>query len=153
GRFGFRGVCHLWRQQSGPPYCVHHAARLPGHQRRAEGGRTGSTDLVKLTPANRRCNMSRSRSGRFSLGHLLLNRHPRRSGPRKVAPLRLEALEDRLALATFLVTNANDSDVSSLRQAILDSNATSEANTINFNIDGGGLQTISLLSALPAITN
>jgi photosystem II stability/assembly factor-like uncharacterized protein len=62
-------------------------------------------------------------------------------------------LEDRLALATFLVTNANDSDAGSLRQAILDSNATTGANTINFSIDGGGVQTISLLSALPAITN
>ena len=39
----------------------------------------------------------------------------------------------------------------SLRQAILDSNATTGPNTIDFNI-GSGAQTILLLSALPGIT-
>src|SRR5262249_12288529 len=42
----------------------------------------------------------------------------------------------------------------SLSQAILDSNAaTSGSNTIDFDIPGVGVQTIALLSPLPAITN
>lgn len=63
----------------------------------------------------------------------------------------LEALEDRLAPATFLVANANDSGVGSLRQALLDANATKGTDTILFDIGGGGEQTISLLSALPTV--
>jgi hypothetical protein len=57
-----------------------------------------------------------------------------------------------LAPQTFVVTNTNDNGVGSLRQAILDANANSGADTINFNIAGSGVQTISLASALPTIT-
>src|SRR5687768_10508743 len=54
---------------------------------------------------------------------------------------------------TFTVTTVNDSGPGSLRQAILDSNATSTAfNVINFSI-GTGAQTISPLSPLPRISN
>ncbi len=53
-------------------------------------------------------------------------------------------------LATFTVTNANDSGAGSLRQAILDSNAASGTRNIGFSI-GSGLQTITLLSQLPVI--
>lgn len=53
--------------------------------------------------------------------------------------------------ATFTVTNANDSGAGSLRQAILDANATPGSDTINFSI-GSGMQTISPLSPLPTIT-
>ncbi len=61
-------------------------------------------------------------------------------------------LEKRMMLATFVVMNANDSGPDSLRQAITDSNgATPGPNEIDFNIPGAGLQTISLLSALPSI--
>ncbi len=56
------------------------------------------------------------------------------------------------AFTTFLVTNANDSGPGSLRQAILDSNATMDVNTIDFNIPGTGVQTIAALSPLPPIT-
>ena len=67
--------------------------------------------------------------------------------------LRFEWLEDRTVLSTFLVTNIADSGPGSLRQAILDSNAaTGRTNTIDFDIPGGGVQTIAPLSALPAIT-
>ncbi len=56
-------------------------------------------------------------------------------------------------LSTFAVTNTTDSGPGSLRQAILDSDAaTGERNTIDFAIPGSGVQTISPLSALPAIT-
>ncbi len=56
---------------------------------------------------------------------------------------------------TFLTTNTGDSGLGSLRQAILDANATSTdsgANLIAFDIPGGG-ETITPLSALPIVTN
>ncbi|MDQ3754414.1 MAG: hypothetical protein M3371_06750 [Acidobacteriota bacterium] len=55
--------------------------------------------------------------------------------------------------ATIVVTNTNDSGAGSLRQAILDANATAGTQTIAFNIPGSGVQTISPLSALPTITD
>jgi Periplasmic copper-binding protein (NosD) len=55
--------------------------------------------------------------------------------------------------ATFTVTNTNDAGPGSLRQAILDANATAGADTIIFNIPGTGVRTISPLSSLPALTD
>ena len=55
-------------------------------------------------------------------------------------------------LASFTVSNTNDSGVGSLRQAILDANALAGPHTIDFNIAGAGVQTIALSSALPEIT-
>ena len=55
--------------------------------------------------------------------------------------------------AVFLVTNVNDSDEGSLRQAILDANAASGRDTIHFEIAGDGPHTIQLQSPLPAITD
>jgi hypothetical protein len=56
--------------------------------------------------------------------------------------------------STFTVINTNDSGPGSLRQAILDANnATGAQSTINFNIPGGGMHTINLLSPLPALTH
>jgi Ca2+-binding RTX toxin-like protein len=52
-----------------------------------------------------------------------------------------------------MVTNTNDSGDGSLRQAILDSNATGGVDAIHFNIPGAGVQTIALLSPLPVITD
>lgn len=58
------------------------------------------------------------------------------------------------APATLVVVNVNDSGVGSFRQAILDSNASvGVLDTIEFNIPGGGLQSIALASALPDITD
>src|SRR5215207_2961588 len=54
--------------------------------------------------------------------------------------------------ATFTVTNTNDSGAGSLRQAILDANATAGLDTISFSI-GSGVQTISPLTTLPVITD
>ena len=54
---------------------------------------------------------------------------------------------------TFTVTNTLDSGAGSLRQAISDANGTSGANLITFNIPGSGVQTISISSSLPTITN
>jgi hypothetical protein len=51
------------------------------------------------------------------------------------------------------VTNTNDSGAGSLRQAILNSNSTPGANTIQFAIATSDVQTITPLSILPVITN
>ena len=61
-----------------------------------------------------------------------------------------------MAVSTFTVNNTNDSGTGSLRQAILDANSTANSggpDVINFAIPGGGVKTISPLSALPAITD
>src|SRR6185503_8836913 len=54
--------------------------------------------------------------------------------------------------ATFTVTTTNDAGAGYLRQAIIDSNghASSQNNTIAFNIPGGGIRAIKLLSPVPA---
>jgi parallel beta-helix repeat protein len=55
--------------------------------------------------------------------------------------------------AVFTVTNVNDNGPGSLRQAILDANASPGADTINFNLPASGVQTIAPTNALPDITN
>ena len=62
-------------------------------------------------------------------------------------------LEKRMMPTTFMVMNTSDSGAGSLRQAILNSNATPGSNTITFDIGpSGSQQTISPLTALPSIT-
>ena len=69
-------------------------------------------------------------------------------------------LEQRRLMSIFQVTNTGDNGgvnpapntgTGTLRQAIVDSNATPGSNTIDFSI-GTDAQTISVLSALPSIT-
>ena len=55
------------------------------------------------------------------------------------------------AAATFTVTTTNDSGAGSLRQAILDANASAGADDIVFAIPGPGVHTIVLASSLPPI--
>ncbi|MBI4747502.1 MAG: DUF11 domain-containing protein [Acidobacteria bacterium] len=64
-------------------------------------------------------------------------------------------------LATFVVTNTGDNGgvnpaagagTGTLRQAIVDANATVAADMISFNIAGAGVQTITLAATLPNIT-
>ena len=72
--------------------------------------------------------------------------------PRSLAHrLCLEALENRVLLTTYTVTTTADSGDGSLRQMIMDSNSNGGPNEIRFSI-GSGVQTINLLSELPAIT-
>jgi hypothetical protein len=66
--------------------------------------------------------------------------------------LSFDELERRTLLSTFSVLNTDDSGIGSLRQAILNANATPGINTIAFSI-GTGIQTIMPASALPTITN
>jgi hypothetical protein len=54
---------------------------------------------------------------------------------------------------SLVVTNTNDSGPGSLRQAILNANANPGTDTITFDIDGGGVQAIQPLTALPRITD
>ena len=48
-----------------------------------------------------------------------------------------------VAAATFSVTNTNDSGAGSLRQAILGANATPGGDSIEFDIPGSGVHTIT----------
>ena len=72
--------------------------------------------------------------------------------------LNIVHLEDRTAPAVFTVTTTQDNGnngaptAGSLRAAILSANSTAGADTINFNIAGGGVQTILPPNALPALT-
>jgi hypothetical protein len=83
----------------------------------------------------------------------------RRTSPRPTFGRRpqLEALEDRWLPSTYVVTNTLDAGIGSLRQAILDVNADSSPDTIDFNIPGSGVQTIAVGDTtalpLPALTN
>jgi hypothetical protein len=54
---------------------------------------------------------------------------------------------------SFVVTNANNHGSGSLREAIINANATLGPDTIVFNIPGPGVKTISLLTVLPEITD
>jgi hypothetical protein len=83
------------------------------------------------------------------LPHAPEDRPLRRVRPKSCRP-GVEVLEGRLLLATFVVTNTNDSGPGSFRQAIMDANQ-GPNNTIAFNIGGGGVQTIRPASILPGI--
>ena len=89
----------------------------------------------------------------FRRMHKLFRRAPSPQRGARPRPPRLEALEDRLPPATFTVLNTNDAGSGSFRQAILDANANSGPDTIAFNVDGGGAQTIAPASPLPIITD
>jgi hypothetical protein len=65
--------------------------------------------------------------------------------------LLLWAVAAPVVAATFTVTNIGDSGPGSLRQAILDANAASDADTIVFAIPGPGVHTITPASLLPSI--
>ena len=64
-----------------------------------------------------------------------------------------ELLEARTLLSTYWVTSAADDGAGSLRQAILNANVDTTPDIIAFNISGSGVQTITPLSPLPAVTN
>ena len=77
----------------------------------------------------------------------------RRKKPRSFQP-DFHDLELRLMPATFLVNTTADAAAGSLRQAIINSNATPGSNMIEFSIGSvGSQQTIAPLSAMPDITN
>ena len=70
----------------------------------------------------------------------------------------LEGLEDRKLLSTYVVTSILDNASGpaipgSLRDAISQANANPGQDVIEFNIPGSGVQTISLLAALPTLSD
>ena len=71
----------------------------------------------------------------------------------RLEPALLFFLTIPLSADTFTVTHTDDSGPGSLRQAILDANATAGADTIEFNIPGAGVHTITPTTALPGITD
>jgi hypothetical protein len=78
----------------------------------------------------------------------------RRARPAPRARLRVEGLEERLALSTYQVNSLQDSGAGSglvgdLRYCITQSNATPGGNTIVFDVRG----TITLTGALPALSH
>jgi hypothetical protein len=80
----------------------------------------------------------------------------RQTARRSTCRLWCEPLEDRLAPTVFTVINTQDSGPGSLRQAIINANAspvlTPAPDEIHFNIAGPGVHTIAPRSALPTIT-
>jgi hypothetical protein len=62
-------------------------------------------------------------------------------------------LAARLCGFTYTVTNTNDAGPGSLRQAILDANASPGADSVDFAIPGDGVQTIALSTPLPDIVD
>ena len=104
--------------------------------------------------------MKQARIGR-QIATLLLDPSPevfamssRRPPASRIRRPRLEALEPRRLLATFLVTTAADGGAGSLRAAILEADADGSAGVdeIDFKIAGSGLRTISPTTVLPTIT-
>lgn len=65
----------------------------------------------------------------------------------------VSGLVPRVYAATFTVMNTDDSGTGSLRWAITQANSNPGTDTIEFAIPGGGVQTISLASGLPEITD
>jgi len=71
----------------------------------------------------------------------------------RLAALTLAVVSARPALAaTFIVTSTNNAGAGSLRQAILDANATPDGDVIAFAIPGTGPHVIALMAALPDLT-
>ena len=78
----------------------------------------------------------------------------RRARPRRSAFLAAAFAAGASArAATFTVTSSADAGPGSLRQAILDANASPGPDTIAFNIPGSGVHTLIPESVLPAITD
>ena len=73
----------------------------------------------------------------------------------RTAPALAEVLEERLALATYTVSNTNDTGAGSLRQAILDANNTPQAaDTIVFDASFyGAPRVIDVLNPLPQFSS
>ena len=58
-----------------------------------------------------------------------------------------------LRAATYTVTSTGDAGAGTLRQAMTDANTNPGADIIQFNIGGGGAQTITITSSLPTIAS
>jgi len=64
-----------------------------------------------------------------------------------------DPLPFRVPAAVFVVTSTADGGPGSLRQAILDANASPGADAVHFDIAGGGVKTIAPLTPLPIVSD
>jgi hypothetical protein len=64
-----------------------------------------------------------------------------------------EAETSEAPAQNFFVTSTSNSGAGTLRQAIMDANASPGLDNITFNISGSGIQTITINSVLPTITD
>jgi parallel beta-helix repeat protein len=103
--------------------------------------------LVAVAARFASANFEEPRVRQSTLG-LFRNRNRRIARHRDTRDRRFERLESRAVLATFTVTSLADAGSGSLRQAVLDANATRDADVIEFGVSG----TITLKTALPAVT-
>jgi hypothetical protein len=163
-----------------PPAATAEDASPTAAVRLAPGGRAGGTllvrakisggpgdDLVVLDDSGRRSIVLAGAAGEATLKSWAMIDLD--GPPVAVLPMRLngDALSDLVVLeagamgpavlttspeAALVVTSTNNSGAGSLRQAILDANATAAADAISFNLPGSGPFLIQPLSALPAIT-
>ena len=73
--------------------------------------------------------------------------------PQSQSPMRSPDIAASSSASSFVVTNTNDAGPGSLRQAILDANASPGTDVIGFNIPGAGPHTIQpITSTLPTST-
>ena len=84
-------------------------------------------------------------------------RHRRRphgapAGAPHARRLTLEALEDRRMLATFSVSNRDDSGPGSLRQAVIDANNHAGPDTVDATLLGGTIRLSSEIEILETLT-
>jgi hypothetical protein len=92
----------------------------------------------------------------FKFFHMIFNLDLSKKASRKGIRRKLELLnlEERVVPATFMVVNNSDSGTGSLRQAIINANATSNNDIINFTFASGtNPYTITMASALPNIAD
>src|SRR5262245_4235227 len=96
---------------------------------------------------------SPNESARPRPGKSARNRRKARAKPR--SSFALEQLEDRVVPVTITVHSLADDGPETLRRAIIAANTNPGPDTIEFDIDNAspGVNTIALLSALPAITD
>jgi hypothetical protein len=114
---------------------------------------SGSQPGLRITDSNGNYSFELADSGNYTVTPSL---SPFNFGPTSQTFNNLSANQSANFAATrqsFVVTNANNHGAGSLRDAIVNANANVGKDTIVFNIPGPGVKTITLLNALPDITD
>ncbi len=114
---------------------------------------SGSQPGIRTTDSNGNYSFTLASGGNYTLTASLLGFN---FTPPNQAFNNLAANQTADFVATrqdFIVINANNHGTGSLRQAMLNANATAGTDRIVFNIPGGGVHTINLLIELPEITD
>ena len=114
---------------------------------------SGSQSGLRITDANGNYSFELAAGGNYTLTPSLLGFT---FGPLNQTFNNLSASQSANFTATrqnFVVTNTNNHGAGSLRDAIVNANATVGTDTITFNIPGPGVKTINLVNQLPDITD